>query len=506
MINIATAMADKNLFEPWFRGASWNGWRSVLRAAFALPMSATEFAFFRSVAGDRDPPVKQVRELWIVAGRRSGKDSVASVIAAHAASMFDQGDRLRPGERAIVACLACDRDQARIVLDYTRSFFTDLDLLAGMVRRETATGFELDNGVDVVIATNSFRATRGRTILCAILDETAYWRSELSASPDIEVYRALVPSLATLSGSTLIGISSPYRKAGLLYSKFKEHFGRDGDDVLVIRAPTALLNPTIDPKTINAALDSDRVAASAEWLAEFRDDIGGYASVELIETAVDRGVTVRPPSKGLRYVSFCDPSGGARDSFTCAVAHAEGSVAILDALIEIKAPHNPVAATEEVSAVLKSYGLSATTSDRYAAGFAVDAFAANGIKLRHSERDRSALYLECLPLFTSGRVRLIDSKRLVTQFASLERRTLPGGKDRVDHGVGGADDLCNSAAGALVHAVASKGAIMAMPLIFCSGGTRFDPIGGMTAPWSGDGGDGPTRCWERLMQEERGRR
>jgi hypothetical protein len=47
---------------------------------------------------------------------------------------------------------------------------------------------------------------------------------------------------------------------------------------------------------------------------------------------------------------------------------------------------------------------------------------------------------------------LLDSKRLVTQFASLERRTSPIGKDRVDHGPGGADDLCNSAAGALVAA------------------------------------------------------
>jgi hypothetical protein len=501
IIDIAAAIDDPGLFEPWFRGASWDGWRGVLRAAFCLPMTAAEVAFFRSVA-DRNPPARPVRELWCATGRRSGKDSIASLIAAHAAALFDQGDRLRPGERALVMCLACDRDQSRIVLDYTRSYFTDLDLLAGMVRRETVTGFELDNRVDVVIATNSFRATRGRTVLCAILDECAYWRSETSASPDIETYRALVPGTATLSGSMVIGISSPYRKAGLLYQKFKTHYGRDDGDVLVIRAPSILLNPMLDPRIVNEALDSDPAAAKAEWLAEFRDDIGGYASIELIEAAVDRGVTVRPPVKGLRYVSFCDPSGGARDSFTCAVAHAEGSVAVLDALIEIKAPLNPVTATEQVADLLKAYGLRETVSDKYAAGFATDAFAKNGIKLRHSERDRSALYVETLPLFTSGRVRLLESKRLTAQFASLERRTMPGGKDRIDHGVGGADDLSNSAAGALVHAVASKGAVMAMPLIFTSGGTRFGPIGGMTEPWSGGG---PARCWERLMQEERGR-
>jgi hypothetical protein len=82
----------------------------------------------------------------------------------------------------------------------------------------------------------------------------------------------------------------------------------------------------------------------------------------------------------------------------------------------------------------------------------VDAFAKCGIKYRHSERDRSAIYLDALPLFCAGCVRLLDNPRLVNQFASLERRTLPGGKDRVDHGPGGHDDVCNSAAGAVVLA------------------------------------------------------
>jgi hypothetical protein len=54
--------------------------------------------------------------------------------------------------------------------------------------------------------------------------------------------------------------------------------------------------------------------------------------------------------------------------------------------------------------------------------------------------------VDVLPKFTSGRVRILDDPRLVTQFAALERRTSPIGKDRVDHGPGGHDDLCNSAA------------------------------------------------------------
>jgi hypothetical protein len=62
------------------------------------------------------------------------------------------------------------------------------------------------------------------------------------------------------------------------------------------------------------------------------------------------------------------------------------------------------------------------TADPYAAEFNVQAFASNGITYRNSQRGRSAIYSDVLPLFTRGRIRLLDNRKLVTQFAGLERR------------------------------------------------------------------------------------
>jgi hypothetical protein len=351
-------------------------------------------------------------------------------------------------------CLACDKDQARIVLNYIRSFFTDIQALKDMVQRATASGFELSNGIDITVATSSFRSVRGRPILCAILDEVAFWRDENSASPDDEVYKAILPALASLPGSMIIGISSPYRKSGLLYNKYKRYFGQDDDDILVIQAPTRVLNPTIDQSFIDQALAEDPVGARSEWLAEFRSDISGYLDLEVIESAIDRGVTVRPPRKGVAYVSGCDPSGGVRDSFVCAISHDEGGVAVLDALLEIRAPFDPVAATEQVVGLLRSYNLKKTTGDKYAAEWVVSAFAQHKIDYQHAERDRSKIYADALPLFTSGRARLLDNPRLVNQFAGLERRTSSLGRDRIDHGAAGSDDACNAAALSMVLASA----------------------------------------------------
>jgi hypothetical protein len=456
MLTIAEAMDDPGLFQPSFASASWFSWRAIIKAAFALPLTKQERDCFRTVA-DREPPTRQVRELWVIGGRRAGKDSIASLIAAYAASFFEHEDRLRPGERALVMCLALDREQAKIVLNYIRSYFQDILPLRSMVLRETLDGLELDNRVDITVATNSFRSVRGRSVLCAIFDETAYWRDDRSANPDSETYSAVMPGLATLPGSMLIGISSPYRRAGLLYEKWREHYGKDDDDVLVIRAPSTVLNPTLDRRIIDEALARDPVAARADWLAEWRDDISTFLSRELIEAAIDHGVMVRPPVHGVFYHGFADPSGGVGDSFTAAVAHNEDSAVILDCLMEVPAPFNPSLATEQIAEMLKSYGLSKVVGDRYSAQWVVDAFGKVGIRYEHSERDRSTIYLEALPLFTTGRARLLDHRKLVAQFASLERRTSPVGRDRVDHGPNFHDDLCNSAAGAMALASGESG-------------------------------------------------
>jgi hypothetical protein len=136
----------------------------VLKGAFAVPMSKRERVQFHALT-DRKPPRKKVRELWVIAGRRAGKDSVASLIAAYTASFFDPAGKLRPGERAVCMCLACDRDQSKIVLGYIKSYFTGIPYLAQMVVRDTTNGLELSNGVDIIVATNDFRAVRGHAIL-----------------------------------------------------------------------------------------------------------------------------------------------------------------------------------------------------------------------------------------------------------------------------------------------------------------------------------------------------
>jgi hypothetical protein len=452
-LTIVEVMSHPGLFLKWFEGESWDGWRTVLKAAFALPMSKGERAFFRTVA-ERDPPRHRVKELWIVAGRRAGKDSIASLIAAYSALLFRVGyDKLRPGEKAVVQCLACDRDQAKIVLNYVRSFFDHIPPLRGMVTRRTATGLELQNDVSIEVATNSFKAVRGRSFLLSILDEVAYYQDETSARPDIETYNAVKPGLATLPGAMLVGISSPYRKAGLLHAKYKRHFGVDDDDVLVVKAPSLVLNPTLDRAIIDKAYEDDPQVARAEWGAEFRDDISGFVDADVVAACVSPGTRELPPMRGVRYFGFVDPSGGSSDSMTLAIAHREGDRVIVDAIRERRPPFSPDDCVIEQAATLRSYGVGTVQGDRYAGEWPRERFAAHGIRYEPCEQPKSALYQALLPALNAKRVELLDIPRLVTQLCSLERRTARGGRDSIDHPPGGHDDLANVIAGAVVAAL-----------------------------------------------------
>lgn len=427
MISPAAAIDDPRLLASAFPGASWDTWRAILKAAYAEPLTETELALFRSVAGDRNPPRKQVRELVVIAGRRSGKDSIASAIATVAA-IGDYTPFLRPGERASILCLAVDREQSKIVNRYIAGYFDTVPLLKPLVANETAYGLELTNGCEIVVATNSFRALRGRTVACAIFDEASFWRSEESANPDFETYAAVMPAMITLPNAILIIITTAYRRAGLAFQKWQAHYAQDDDDVLVVYGPSTAFNPTLPQRVIDAAIERDPEAANAEWNSIWRSDLANFLDRALIESAVDPGVVMRPRQPQHSYLAFADPSGGRGDSFTAAVAHLERDTVILDGIYERRPPFNPSAAVGDVAAFLGTYNLSQVTGDRYAANWVVEAFTKEGVTYNHSDRDRSQILdgIVCSnPNAATAFVQLFDTTGVVTLGTTVPVASIP---------------------------------------------------------------------------------
>jgi hypothetical protein len=65
----------------------------------------------------------------------------------------------------------------------------------------------------------------------------------------------------------------------------------------------------------------------------------------------------------------------------------------------------------------------------------------------HAEQNKSQLYVELLPRINARTIRLLDHPGAINQICMLERRTVRGGRDSIDHPPNTHDDLANAIAG-----------------------------------------------------------
>jgi len=453
-MDIIAAIRDKNLFGSLFkRPETWHAWEVYLAALFGLPVKGVaDLKLLRDCTGLEAPPAGRVRESFVICGRRSGKSFISSVIAVYLACFKDWRPFLSPGERGWIFILANDKPQASIIKKYISGILHANKLLRARIENEKKEEIELRGGVGIAVKTSSFRTVRGYTLLAAVLEEMAFYRSEESANPDREILAAVRPALATIPESLLLGISTPYSRTGALWEAYRNYWGKAGGPLIWL-APTRTMNPTVDAGLIDRAISEDPQAGRSEWGAEWRSDIENFIASEAVEAVTVPGRFELPRVKGADYVGFADPSGGSQDSFTLAIAHrADDGRVVLDVLRERRPPFQPKAVVAEYSETLKGYGVGEVTADRYAGEWVVEAFAEHGITVRAAEKTASEFYLNFLPLISNGTVELLDNRRLVSQLAGLERRTRAGGKDLITHYPGGHDDCSNAAAGACVLA------------------------------------------------------
>jgi hypothetical protein len=436
-MTILDALSDPALFgqlAPFRDRASWTRWMVFLRALFALPMTEDERALYAHHTGRQQPPTTPPCEVYVNSGRRSGMTFVSALVAVYLACFRDYRPYLAPGERAMVLVIATDREQAGILFRYLRAFLNEVPMLAAMIEAERADAIDLTNRVTLAVATCSYRTVRGVTLAACICDEIAFWRVD-GANPDREVLTALRPAMATIPGSLLLAISTPYARTGVLYEALRDNHGVEGSETLTWRAASLEMNPTLPASVIARARVNDPAAAASEWDAEFREDLEMFFSPRLLAACVEADCMERHPVEGLHYVAGVDPSGGGQDAFTLAIAHAEpGSDpprVVLDLVRGWREP-NVEGVVAEMAPILRRYGVAHVTGDKYAGEWVPSAFRRYGIEYIAASRSRSETYIELHPIIATGRATLLDEPVLVRELRQLERRT-GRGRDIVDH-------------------------------------------------------------------------
>jgi len=459
-ISLRDALTDPHLLAHVLAGDSWLPWRVLLIAAMGEALTDVERPIFTKLTGRTREPLQRVNEFEAVVGRRGGKTTAMAAGATYIAACCDHTDALARGETGIVLCVAQDQRVAKKILDFCEANLSDSEILRQLIKGRTQDTIELTNNINIEVRPASFRKLRGPTYVGVIADELAFWFTDASfANPDIEVIAAARPGLLT-TGGPLIMASSPYAKQGVLWDTFRKHYGSDGaPSVLVAKGTTRDFNQTIPQAEIDRELERDRARNTAELLAEFRSDLESFVSIEVVESCVGSYYEMGPVA-GISYYGFTDPSGGSDDAFSLGIAHRDGERVVVDCIREVRPPLSPETVIAEFVSVLKSYHCHKVTGDRYGGEFPREQFRKRGITYNVSERVKSDIYVDFLPLLNSGRVMLPRSEKLARQLCSLERTTVRGsGKDTIDHprDRGMHDDLANAVAGAAVLAASFGG-------------------------------------------------
>ena len=213
-----------------FLGESWSVHREVLARLWdgdghLIPSEYLDTAY--QLLGCEVLPTDVPTELYLAAGRGSGKTRFEAVAGVHAWAQDYRPRGLAPGAWATISCHCPSRKQAGEWLAYCKGLIESSPILSAAVTNITSECIESAHQTRLEVMVSNYRSVRGFTMALAIIDEAAYLHDEFSAVPDVELRRALLPALARLrpAGRLLVS-SSLHRRAGLMWEMHRRHYGK----------------------------------------------------------------------------------------------------------------------------------------------------------------------------------------------------------------------------------------------------------------------------------------
>jgi hypothetical protein len=214
-VTLRKALEDENLLGSCLGGESWHAWRSILLAAMGEPLKPDELeTFTRFTGGRKVAPDCRADEMWFCVGRRGGKSRAMATLAIYLAGLCDHSDTLVRGERGLVLLIALDIRQAKVLLEYAQGTLESSPMLKQLIADRKRDELTLTTGITLEVRSASFRRIRGATCVAVLVDECAFWKSEDSANPDIEILNAARPALATREVLLLL-----FQRTSLAYTR-----------------------------------------------------------------------------------------------------------------------------------------------------------------------------------------------------------------------------------------------------------------------------------------------
>ncbi len=285
---------------------------------------------------DTIPPEARL-VLCAVKGARIGGSYIFGGLYSLYRALTAELSTLAKGEQAVALIVAPDLRLARQVLRYALGAAEGAPSIARLIDSKSSDSFCLvrPDGAKVAIeclpATRGGSAVRGRSLVSAVLSETAFFRDSSSVVNDEDVFRAVMPRV--MPGGLTVLESTPWAETGLLSDVFSKNFG-EPQSAIAAHCPTLTMRDDERTAMIVAnerARDPDN--ASREFDAEFLSGGSGlFFGPELLRPALYEGSKITSKPFGARMFVGGDIGLVTDATAFCAVALRDGVVTLCDAL------------------------------------------------------------------------------------------------------------------------------------------------------------------------------
>jgi hypothetical protein len=390
--------------------------------------------------GDVSVVPPQARNVVVaVCGARAGKSYLLSALRLLHLGLTVDLATLAPGELAVGVIVAPDLRLARQTLRFALGAAKGCKAIAARIESESADGFVLrrENGRTVSIeclpATRGGSALRGRSLVGAVLDESAFFRDESYQVNDLELFKAVAPRV--MAGGQIVIASTPWAEAGLLFELFRANHGRP-TTAIAAHAPTLLLRD--DARTrelVERERQRDPDNARREFDAEFMAaGTGAFFDPVAIDAATDAVLVLPVPLRERAFVAVGADFAFRSDSSSLVVVQRIGNDLFVDAVEELRPEKGkPLVPSEVVgafAAIAKRYGERDMMADAHYRMSIEEHLRAHKLALipaPEGATGKAESYVEARTLLNQGRVRLPPHSRLLRQLKEVVASPTAGG-------------------------------------------------------------------------------
>lgn len=289
------------------------GQEALARVCFDREQPSSLPSHLREVAsqifgGITEVPRAAQDVIVVVAGARSGKSLLGSLRLAHLALTADLSG-LAPGERAFALVVAVDVPTAEQSVRFAVGALANDPRTARLVTSTSSSQFVIrrtdgrEVSVTALAASEAGRGLRGRTLVAALLDESAFFRDAAYAVSDVDLHNAIAPRIQ--KGGQLIFTTTPWGETGLVHSLWQSDFGAP-KSALVAHAPTDLMRD--DAHTLSM-IERERLRDPVNYAREFGAVFGSTEENLLDSADVDSavgGYEEYSRNKNMKYTAAID--------------------------------------------------------------------------------------------------------------------------------------------------------------------------------------------------------